>query len=122
MPYQPRHRRSQKKPRRKNHGTAHERGYTSKWTKYSKSLRELPGYQECYVCGGPTHAIDHVVAPLTAGDRGSPEYLQLFWDENNHAPICETCNKKKGAGQDRDYKALWREWKKKVAEDDDLGF
>ncbi len=74
-------------------GTAHERGYTYRWSKYSKWFLsqsdnifcrlQLPG------CTNLAQCVDHIQAPNGSGDP-------LFWERGNHQAACIHCNSKKG--------------------------
>ena len=74
-------------------GTAHQRGYTYHWARYSQSrLAEHPwcaGYPVPHPPDVRAHACvtDHI---LPARDR--PD---LFWDEDNHRSLCSSCHARK---------------------------
>jgi len=74
-------------------GSRHVRGYTHRWSVYSKAfLAQHP------LCADPYHVhgdlghfsecVDHIVPPQFGGD---------FWDSNNHQPLCTACNLRKAA-------------------------
>ena len=68
----------------KYRGSSTERGYSSRWRRYRiLFIREHPLCRECQAEGKltPTFAIDHIIP-----HRGDYE---LFWDEDNHQPLCE---------------------------------
>jgi 5-methylcytosine-specific restriction protein A len=84
-------------------GTAHQRGYTSRWARYSKAwLKKYPlcgmrrdgqinnEYRrpEC-IARGPVQAecVDHIRAASLGG---------AFWDPANHQSLCLNCNRVKG--------------------------
>lgn len=73
-------------------GTAHERGYDSKWQKYSKWFLNQPENQFCVIqlpgCTEFAKCVDHI-KPC---DKDDP----LFWDKSNHQPACIHCNSVKG--------------------------
>lgn len=74
-------------------GSAHERGYTYRWSKYSKWFLsqtenvfcklQLPG------CTNLAQCVDHVQAPNGPNDP-------LFWQRDNHQSSCLHCNSVKG--------------------------
>lgn len=76
--------------RRKN---ANDRGYTSKWHRYSKAY--LKRHPFCAIRGERCAIIatctDHVLP-----HRGD---MVLFWDETNHQPACETCHNRKSQSE-----------------------
>jgi 5-methylcytosine-specific restriction protein A len=87
--------REAKKQYDKERGTAHQRGYTSKWTQYSKAYRERhPLCVECEKQGRLVLAevVDHIIP-----HRGD---MALFWDRNNHQGLCKTCHDRKTASED----------------------
>lgn len=77
----------------KQRGTASERGYTSRWSKYSKWFLAQPDNQICKLhlpgCTMLAQCVDHIKAHN--GERDP-----LFWDANNHQPACIHCNSVKG--------------------------
>lgn len=76
--------------------TATERGYTWEWAQYSISYRkEHPLCIMCLEEGRVTAAqhVDHVI-PVTGPDD------PLFWDPNNHQPLCASHHSKKTATED----------------------
>lgn len=76
----PEHRRKQNQAR----GSAKKRGYNARWRRYRiLFIREHPLCRECQAEGKltPTFAIDHIIP-----HRGD---YDLFWDEDNHQPLCE---------------------------------
>ena len=81
-----------KKETRKRHnayrGSAHSRGYTSRWRRESKRFLQYNAYV-CAVCGGIATEVDHIVP-----HKGDPK---LFWNKDNWQPICSPCHKKKTA-------------------------
>jgi 5-methylcytosine-specific restriction endonuclease McrA len=80
--YCDRHRREWDRRRR---GTAHQRGYTKRWVRYSaKRLSEFPF---CAICGRLADVTDHIVPAQVAPAR--------FWDPTNHQSLCGDCNRRK---------------------------
>jgi 5-methylcytosine-specific restriction protein A len=76
----------------KRRGSASQRGYDSKWQKYSKAFLARPENQFCVYqfpgCNEFAQCVDHVKPPK---DKDDP----LFWDTNNHVASCLRCNSKK---------------------------
>ena len=78
----------------KRRGSARQRGYTTRWNKYSKWFLSLPDNQFCKLhldegCAGIAQCVDHIVPPSSADDP-------LFWDTGNHQAACIHCNSVKG--------------------------
>ena len=80
----------------KARGTAHERGYTSAWTKARDAyLMHHPLCAQCQLNGMVTAAsvVDHIVPHR--GDKA------LFWDSaGNWQPLCKPCHDRKTATED----------------------
>jgi len=77
-------------------GTSSERGYDSRWARYSTLYRrEHPLCVECQKEGRVTPAtdVDHII-PVTGPDD------PLFWDPNNHQPLCHMHHSTKTATED----------------------
>jgi 5-methylcytosine-specific restriction protein A len=74
-------------------GTAHQRGYTSRWQRYSKWFLSQPENQFCKYnfpgCNELSQCVDHRIPPKGKDDP-------LFWDKNNHVASCIRCNSVKG--------------------------
>lgn len=92
--YCPTHRKQEQKHFDKLRGTANERGYTYRWSKYSKWFLSQPGNQVCALrldkrCKLVAECVDHIVPPSGPSDP-------LFWDEKNHQASCLICNSIKG--------------------------
>ncbi len=71
-----------------------QRGYSSRWDKYSKWFLSQPQNQLCALrldnkCARVAQCVDHIKPPSNARDP-------LFWDKNNHQPACIHCNSVKG--------------------------
>jgi 5-methylcytosine-specific restriction protein A len=83
------------KQREYGRGTAHQRGYNTRWRKYRMwYIKEHPLCAQCQDNGKitPTYAVDHIVP-----HRGD---YDLFWNEDNHQPLCEHHhNSKTGRGE-----------------------
>jgi 5-methylcytosine-specific restriction protein A len=76
-------------------GTAAQRGYDSRWRKYRiVFLRQHPLCVECEKEGRltPATVVDHIKP-----HKGDPV---LFWDPNNHQPMCEHHHNAKTARED----------------------
>lgn len=58
---------------------------SSRWRKASKEF--LKGHPICFVCGKPATLVDHIIP-----HRGN---LELFYDENNWQPMCQSCHTRK---------------------------
>lgn len=90
----PVHRREQDVQR----GTAHQRGYTKAWARYSAD--RLTAHPYCVGYPRGVHALrtracvtDHIVSAQTAPDR--------FWDVSNHQSLCYACNARKAFDEAR---------------------
>ena len=75
-------------------GSSRERGYTTRWDKYSKRFLDQPNHQFCALhldagCAVVSQCVDHIDPPVDACDP-------KFWDKNNHQPACIHCNSVKG--------------------------
>jgi len=80
-------------------GTAHSRGYSSRWTKYSKQYRI--NHPLCVMCekeGKLTVAecVDHIEAVSGPEDK-------KFWLESNHQSLCNSCHSAKTAKEDQGF-------------------
>lgn len=77
----------------KERGTAHERGYTSRWRRYSIWFLSKPENQFCKLqikgCTNISKCVDHIDPPDGPDDP-------RFWDPNNHQAACIHCNSVKG--------------------------
>lgn len=77
----------------KRRGTATERGYTSRWSKYSKWYLAQPGNQICKLhlagCTIVAQCVDHIKPHQGESDP-------LLWDTMNHQAACIHCNSVKG--------------------------
>jgi 5-methylcytosine-specific restriction protein A len=76
--------------------SAQERGYTSRWARYSRRFRKNhPLCADCFKRGIVKVGghVDHVV-PVSGPDD------PLFWEPTNHQNLCETCHSVKTARQD----------------------
>ncbi|MDA8212174.1 MAG: HNH endonuclease [Clostridia bacterium] len=76
-------------------GTAHERGYGSRWRRYREHyLRQHPLCAECLKVDKvvPATEVDHKISHK--GDH------KLFWDPNNHQSLCKSCHSRKTVRED----------------------
>lgn len=76
-------------------GSASQRGYDNKWRKYRKSFLEQ--HPLCVMCEREgdikvATVVDHIIPHK--GDQ------ELFWDLNNHQPLCEFHHNQKTASED----------------------
>lgn len=74
-------------------GSARERGYSSRWDRYSKWFLSQPDNALCVECfkHGKVKAsecTDHIVP-------AEPD-SEVFWDSDNHQALCIPCNSRKG--------------------------
>lgn len=80
----------------KQRGSRHERGYTSKWSRYSVLYRQSNPI--CVMCEKRgiikvANCVDHIV-PVTGSDD------PLFWEPTNHQSLCTACHSRKTAAED----------------------
>ena len=91
--------RDQVKAYDKSRGSAHSRGYSWKWTQYSKKYRrDNPLCVDCLADGILTSVehgghVDHVIAVAGPDDPN-------FWNPMNHASRCAPCHAKKTIRED----------------------
>ena len=83
-----------RKERDKRRGGSRQRGYTTKWSKFSKWFLSQPEHQFCCLhldsgCAIVAQCVDHIKPPTGANDP-------LFWQRGNHQPACLHCNSVKG--------------------------
>lgn len=92
-------------------GSAHQRGYTRRWSEYSKArLRRHPlcvgyprGYHGYTVVEGEngdeiinqTSDARLVLAEVTDHGESAAAHPELFWEPSNHQSLCTDCNKRK---------------------------
>ena len=75
-------------------GSAHQRGYTARWARYSRAFLARPENAFCTLhlddgCAGVAQCVDHIIPPASPEDP-------LFWEGGNHQPACIHCNSVKG--------------------------
>ena len=77
----------------KQRGTAAERGYNTRWAKYSRWFLSQPENTFCKLqlsgCTNISRCVDHIKPPSSKDDP-------LFWDTSNHQGACIHCNSVKG--------------------------
>lgn len=87
------HKKQDQKQRDQRRGTAHERGYTYKWNRYSKVFLTNPENVFCKLhlpgCTNLSECVDHIDPPDGPNDP-------RFWDTSNHQGACIHCNSVKG--------------------------
>lgn len=81
------------KQRRQDHsrGTAHQRGYTSRWRRYSEQYRRANPL--CVACKaqGKIRLAEHVDHIEAVSGPADPK----FWWESNHQSLCQSCHSTK---------------------------
>ena len=92
--YCARHKRQEQKRYDDKRGTAAQRGYGSRWRRYSKWFLRQPGNQICKLrlddgCAFMADCVDHIKPPNGKDDP-------LFWEPSNHQASCIHCNSVKG--------------------------
>lgn len=100
--YCDRHRRQRYKREDEQRGSAAERGYDYRWSRYARMYKRAnPLCRACALRGlvTPAHVVDHI-EPVTGPDD------PLFWDQKNHQSLCESCHNVKRATEDKE---TWRE-------------
>lgn len=75
-------------------GSSRQRGYDTRWSKYSHWYLSAPEHQLCALrlddsCAMIAQCVDHIDPPDGPKDP-------RFWDTNNHQPACIHCNSVKG--------------------------
>lgn len=94
--YCPEHKVERRKQYDRQRGTAAQRGYTSRWHKYSVAYRkEHPLCVGCLVANviSPSEHVDHIIAVSGPDDP-------LFWEQTNHQALCQSCHSKKTVLED----------------------
>ncbi|MFC7518706.1 HNH endonuclease [Herbaspirillum sp. GCM10030257] len=104
------HRKAKQQADAKKRGTAHQRGYTSAWTRAARFyLQAHPLCERCAKAGRITAAtvVDHRIPHRLkqAIDSGIEALIDaartLFWDsKNNWCPLCKRCHDMKTARDD----------------------
>jgi len=92
------HKRQLRQKQDKKRGTAHQRGYTSKWRTVSAAFLKKHPLCECDECKAgvlrvrEATVVDHIVPHK--GDK------TVFWDRNNWQAMAKKCHDKKTAKED----------------------
>lgn len=92
------HKRQRQKDYDRWRGSSAERGYGHRWRKYREwFLKQHPLCVRCREDGKlePATVVDHII-PVTGADD------PLFWDTDNHQPMCDRCHNIKRATEDKD--------------------
>ena len=76
-------------------GTAHERGYTTAWTKARAAF--LSAHPFCKVHREQNALVAAVIVDHVIPHRGDKV---LFWDSRNWQPLCKPCHDRKTATED----------------------
>jgi 5-methylcytosine-specific restriction protein A len=94
--YCPEHKKAKVRRYDRERGTATERGYNSRWTRYSILYRKKnPLCVECLkedLIVGSQHT-DHIIAVTGPNDP-------LFWEPTNHQALCQPCHSRKTVLED----------------------
>ncbi|WP_459997296.1 hypothetical protein, partial [Paradesulfitobacterium aromaticivorans] len=103
----PEHAKQERQRYDRQRGSAHERGYTYRWYKYSKWFLSQPENVFCKLqlpgCTNLSECVDHIQAHNGPNDP-------LFWDSNNHQAACIHCNSVKGhrkiVGKEKPFRSM----------------
>lgn len=76
-------------------GTATERGYDYRWQRYRTMY--LSEHPLCAACLKADKVVEATVVDHIIPHRGD---MKLFWDPNNHQPLCKPCHDIKTAKED----------------------
>jgi len=91
--YCDKHKKQDQRVRDKRRGTPHQRGYSYRWSLYSKAFLRNPDNVFCKLqlpgCTNLAGCVDHKDPPDGPDDP-------RFWDPNNHQAACIHCNSVKG--------------------------
>ena len=79
-------------------GTAHRRGYTRRWSEYSKA--RLRQYPLCVGYPAGFHGERYTAAEVTDHIIAASKRPGLFWDPANHQSLCQDCNKRKAIAEE----------------------
>lgn len=87
------HKKHHQRQQDKRRGTAHQRGYDSRWQRYSRFFLKQPKNAFCKLqltgCNNISQCVDHIDPPEGPNDK-------RFWDPDNHQAACIHCNSVKG--------------------------
>ena len=79
-------------------GSAHQRGYTSRWAAYSKARLRTHPLCECPDCqAGALRVRAATVTDHIVPHKGD---MHLFWDKKNHRSMAKECHDRKTATED----------------------
>jgi 5-methylcytosine-specific restriction protein A len=78
-------------------GNSNERGYTYRWHKYTKAY--LAEHPLCAICAKKNPPVVRAASLVDHVKPHKGDY-DLFWDPNNHQPLCEECHNIKTARED----------------------
>lgn len=91
--YCEKHKKQDQRQRDQRRGSAHQRGYSYRWQKYSKLFLSNPDNVFCKLqlpgCTNLAECVDHIDPPDGPDDT-------RFWDPHNHQGACIHCNSTKG--------------------------
>lgn len=92
------HRRQVQNQSDRQRGTAHERGYGSRWQKASKAFLRAHPLCQCEDClEGEKRLLAATVVDHKIPHRGD---MQLFWDSSNWQSMSKPCHDRKTARED----------------------
>jgi 5-methylcytosine-specific restriction protein A len=77
--------------------SAHKRGYTREWSRYSK--RRLAKYPTCVGYPAGVHVVPRL-ATLTDHIISAQKRPDLFWEPTNHQSLCGACNTRKAVAEE----------------------
>ena len=89
------HKKQDRQEQDKRRGTAHERGYTSRWAKASKGF--LKRNPLCVRCLESEQVVRSEVTDHIVPHKGD---MTLFWDRDNWQALCKRCHDTKTATED----------------------
>ena len=78
-------------------GTASQRGYTARWSRYSQQRLALHPWCVGYPDG--VHP-ERTVADVTDHIQGAARRPDLFWEPTNHQSLCRDCNSRKAIAEE----------------------
>ncbi len=98
--YCPEHKAKHDREYDRRRGSSTSRGYGYRWERYSKRYRRRHpiccdpfGFHVATKSVAPTEEVDHIVRVDGPKDP-------LFWDPDNHQPLCKSCHSHKTATED----------------------
>lgn len=78
--------------------SAHRRGYTRRWSEYSRN--RLKRHPLCVGYPHGVHGARFVLATVTDHIEAAAKAPQLFWAPSNHQSLCDDCNKRKAIAEE----------------------